>query len=273
MDTDRGGLHLSPLQLAWLRETGIDQRLLQFFTRGAAATPRAPAREAGPSQPRAIEPVPTARMNEPPQADLPAQAGGVASAGWTVLREQVAACQACGLHVGRSQTVFGTGAIESVDWLVVGEAPGDRDERAGLPFQGKAGELLHAMLAAAGVGDDSGPSGSAASATAFYTNVVKCRPPGSRNPKAAEMAACRPYLLRQVELLRPRRILVLGRPAAQSLLGAQGDMEALRGRIHWLELGDGTRIPAVVTHHPASLLSRPQRKADAWRDLNLARTA
>lgn len=195
-----------------------------------------------------------------PRRDISAE--GAASPAWAALEAGILACEACGLHAGRHSAVPGTGALEAVDWLVVGEAPGEWDDRAGRPFQGKAGELLHAMLAAAGI--DAGRA-------VFYTNAVKCRPRSNRPPTAEEIAACLPHLHRQIALLRPRGILALGRLAAQALLGGSGSLEQRRGRVHTFESG-GREIPLVVTYHPASLLSQPRRKAASWRDLNLART-
>lgn len=293
----RPGLPLSAIQQAWLQEMGMDRRLLQqFVQRPSPVAPPTPVPvgqilaqlqqggQAGVQTPEgqaaslvvqatesdatAIEAAPSKR----PPAPLPKVGERAAAPAamrpvvvppleWPALKEHVAACQACSLHTGRSQTVFGEGATESVEWMLIGEAPGDRDDRMGLPFQGKAGELLHAMLAAAGL---------AADAPVFYTNVIKCRPRGNRTPRPEEIAACRPYLLRQIEMLKPRRILVLGWLAAQSLLDETADLELLRGRVHWLDTESTGRIPVVATYHPASLLSRAQHKANAWRDLKLA---
>lgn len=297
----RPGLPLSAVQLAWLQELGMDRRLLQQFVRrpepaapaalvptekilaqalqgvqSAAQIPAQPVAEnvrhmsntgeagsAPEAAPSKRPPIPLPKVGEraaPPVLVRPAVA---LPAEWPALKEHVAACQACSLYTGRSQTVFGSGATESVEWMVIGEAPGDRDDRMGLPFQGKAGELLHAMLEAAGLG---------AEVPVFYTNIIKCRPRGNRTPKPEEIAACRPYLLRQIEVLKPQRILALGWLAAQSLLADSSDLELLRGRVHWLETEGAGRIPVIATYHPASLLSRAQHKANAWRDLNLARS-
>jgi DNA polymerase len=180
---------------------------------------------------------------------------------WAELEAHVAACQGCSLFSGRSQTVFGAGPAESVDWMVIGEAPGEQDDRLGIPFQGKAGELLQAMLGCIGLGPES---------SVFYTNLIKCRPRGNRTPSPEEIAACLPYLQRQIALLKPRRILALGRVAALALLGDESDFEQLRGSAHRFRSETGIEIPVIVTYHPASLLSRSQHKANAWRDLNLA---
>ncbi|HEY9572652.1 MAG TPA: uracil-DNA glycosylase, partial [Pusillimonas sp.] len=166
-------------------------------------------------------------------------------------------------HTGRSQTVFGSGASHAPQWMLIGEAPGDFDDRAGLPFQGKAGVLLQAMLASIGLEAD---------ASVFMTNLVKCRPLGNRTPRPDEIAACKPYLQRQIALLKPQRILALGRLAAQAVLEVDAELDALRGQVHQVRSESGQEIPLVATHHPAALLMRPQHKADAWRDLNLARS-
>lgn len=174
------------------------------------------------------------------------------------LRHQVVTCTACGLCQGRQQAVFGSGATPA-SWLVVGEAPGEQEDRQGLPFVGRSGQLLNAMLAAVGMSREQ---------NVFITNVIKCRPPGNRNPKPEEIAACSPYLMRQIALLQPARILVLGRFAAQTLLGTDASIGSLRGRLHRLKTEQG-EIPVVVSYHPAYLLRSPSEKARSWQDLRL----
>lgn len=176
------------------------------------------------------------------------------------LREQVLACSACGLCQGRRHAVFGHGATPT-RWLVVGEAPGEQEDRQGHPFVGRSGQLLDAMLAAVGMSRDK---------DVFITNVIKCRPPGNRNPKPEEIASCSPYLMRQIALLKPERILVLGRFAAQTLLGTDATIGSLRGRVHTLKTDEGVDIPVIVSYHPAYLLRSPSEKARAWQDLKLA---
>src|SRR5690606_9727072 len=176
------------------------------------------------------------------------------------MREQVVQCTACGLCNGRRHAVFGTGA-QPARWMVVGEAPGEQEDRQGLPFVGRSGQLLDAMLASVGMSREK---------DVFIANVIKCRPPGNRNPKPEEIAACSPYLMRQIELLKPERILVLGRFAAQTLLGTDATIGSLRGRRHELAAEDGRKIPVVVSYHPAYLLRSPAEKARAWQDLRLA---
>ncbi|MFZ7197243.1 uracil-DNA glycosylase, partial [Bordetella avium] len=177
------------------------------------------------------------------------------------LQQEVLACTACGLCQGRKHAVFGDGA-QAARWMVVGEAPGEQEDRRGLPFVGRSGQLLDAMLASVGMSREQ---------DVFIANVIKCRPPGNRNPKPEEIAACSPYLMRQIALLRPERILVLGRFAAQTLLGTDAAISSLRGRQHVLKTEAGREIPVVVSYHPAYLLRSPAEKARAWQDLQLAR--
>lgn len=187
-------------------------------------------------------------------------AEAVKNANLDELREQVVACTACGLCQGRRHAVVGQGATPT-RWLVVGEAPGEQEDRQGHPFVGRSGQLLDAMLAAVGMSRET---------DVFITNVIKCRPPGNRNPKPEEIAACSPYLMRQIALLKPERILVLGRFAAQTLLGTDATIGSLRGRLHKLTADDGVQIPVIVSYHPAYLLRSPSEKARAWQDLKLA---
>lgn len=206
-----------------------------------------------------------------PQHELPTD--------WAALSAHADACQACGLHAQRDQLVFGAGDTDQPDWLIVGEAPGKADDRTGLPFQGKAGKLLHAMLIAVGAHPTSLVLGGEQQAipawsqptSVYFTNLIKCRPLGNRSPEPAEIASCSPYLMQQIDMLQPRRILALGRLAAQALLGADADIEDLRGQVHPLTTTSGKTIPLVVTWHPAALLMHPQNKHQAWIDLNLAR--
>lgn len=177
---------------------------------------------------------------------------------WAMLREEVAACIRCGLCKGRTQTVFGVGDRHA-RWMVIGEAPGAEEDRRGEPFVGRAGQLLNSMLQAVGLARES----------VFIANVLKCRPPDNRDPRPDEIASCLPYLLRQVALVDPAIILVVGRIAAQTLLGSDAPLGRLRGRVH--AFGEaGT--PLVVTYHPAYLLRSPGEKRKAWDDLKLARS-
>jgi DNA polymerase len=177
-----------------------------------------------------------------------------ASPDWAELRASVAQCARCRLHEGRTQTVFGVGNA-TADWMIIGEAPGAEEDRRGEPFVGRAGKLLDEMLRAVGLTRDA----------VFIANILKCRPPNNRDPKADEAAACRGYLEQQISLVQPKIILAVGRIAAQQLLESDAPVGRLRGRVH--SLG---QIPVVVTYHPAYLLRSPSQKRKAWDDLCLA---
>ena len=177
---------------------------------------------------------------------------------WDVLRERVAGCTACAeLCRTRTQTVFGVGNTRA-EWLVIGEAPGAEEDRQGEPFVGRAGQLLNAMLLAIGLPRE----------TVFIANVLKCRPPGNRDPKPDEVSKCLPYLSNQIALLKPRILLAVGRIAAQNLLGTDAPLARLRGKLH--AFGEAN-TPLVVTYHPAYLLRTPADKRKAWEDLKFAR--
>jgi len=193
--------------------------------------------------------------------DAPAAASAVAAtpagqATWGELRVLVTECRACGLCRQRKQAVFGVGA-ETAPWLFVGEGPGAEEDAQGDPFDGPAGKLLDAMLAA--IGCERGRD-------VYIANVVKCRPPGNRTPTVEEAAACAPFLDRQIELVAPRIIVALGKAAASRLLGTEVSIASLRGKVH-----DYRGIPVVVTYHPAYLLRSLTEKAKAWEDLLFAR--
>ena len=175
---------------------------------------------------------------------------------WDQLADAVAQCTACKLSATRTQGVLGAGD-RTADWLIVGEAPGAEEDAQGEPFVGPAGKLLDAMLASIGLarGDN-----------VYLTNVLKSHPPGNRNPEPDEVAACRPYLLAQIELIQPKLILALGRFAAQNLLDTDDAIGSLRGRVHTFQ-----GVPLVATYHPAYLLRKPTEKTRAWEDLCLAR--
>ncbi len=176
------------------------------------------------------------------------------------LREAVSTCRACGLCEQRRNAVFGNGAQQQAQWLVVTDPPDDTDDASGEALGAEAGRLLDRMLLAAGqrrTGED---------ATAFVTPIVKCRPPRGRAPQPAEFDACEAVLARQVELLQPRLVLAMGLQAARRLTGLAEPLGKLRGRVHtWRGL------PVVVTYPPAYLLRSPADKAGAWDDLCLAR--
>ena len=177
---------------------------------------------------------------------------------WSALRAEVTPCRGCELHRTRTQTVFGIGDVRA-RWMVIGEAPGYEEDRTGEPFVGRAGQLLNAMLRAVGLDRSD----------VYIANVLKCRPPGNRDPRPEEIVRCAGYLRRQIELVNPRIILALGRIAAQSLLNSTAPLGRLRGQMHFLPAG---KVPVVVTYHPAYLLRSPLHKRRAWEDLVRART-
>lgn len=193
-----------------------------------------------------------------PTRPLPDPDSGDASSGlgWEALEARIRECEACGLCRRRKQAVPGVGDRQA-DWLFVGEGPGAEEDERGEPFVGQAGRLLDAMMASIGLkrGED-----------VYIANAVKCRPPNNRTPETAELAACFPYLQRQIALLRPRLIIALGRPAAQALLNEEVRIAASRGKLH-----AHNGIPVVVTYHPAYLLRNLQDKSKAWEDLCFAR--
>jgi DNA polymerase len=189
----------------------------------------------------------------------------IAAMGWDELQQAVSACTACGLCRSRRQTVFGIGHPQA-HWLLVGEAPGAEEDARGEPFVGQAGKLLDNMLAAVGLAR----SGREPADSVYIANVLKCRPPGNRNPEPAEVAQCEPFLQRQIALLQPRLVVVMGRFAAQSLLGTDASIASLRGRVHTIDV-DGRKVPVIVTYHPAYLLRNLADKAKSWSDLCLAR--
>ena len=180
----------------------------------------------------------------------------VATYDWETLRAHALVCQSCGLREKRTQVVFGVGR-QDARLMVIGEAPGADEDQQGEPFVGRAGQLLNAMLAAIGFDRDQ----------VYIANIVKCRPPGNRDPHAEEAAACRGYLERQIALVQPKLILAVGRISAQNLLGSDQAVGRLRGTVHRFEPGD---VPLIVTYHPAYLLRRPQEKAKSWQDLQRA---
>lgn len=199
-------------------------------------------------------------------ADAPATGeASVEGMSWPELRAAVAGCTACGLCASRRQTVFGVGHASS-EWMLIGEAPGAEEDARGEPFVGQAGRLLDNMLAAV----DLSRSAEDPARAVFIANVLKCRPPGNRNPEPDEVARCEPFLRRQVALVNPRIVLVMGRFAAQSLLGTDASIASLRGRVHRIEVA-GRRIPVIVTYHPAYLLRNLADKSKSWADLCLAR--
>jgi uracil-DNA glycosylase len=240
-----------------------------------AATPRAPA--ARPEQTVHTARSDAAASSAPPDDDfawfddlpsqppsgaplVPAEArakpSSVDSLDWDALAERVAGCQQCRLCEKRTNTVFGVGD-RNADWMLIGEAPGENEDRQGEPFVGQAGKLLDNMLRSLTLARDT---------NVYIANVIKCRPPGNRNPEPDEVMRCEPYLQRQVALVKPKLIVALGRFAAQSLLKTDASISSLRGRVHTYE-----GVPVIVSYHPAYLLRSLADKSKAWADLCLAR--
>ena len=279
---------LSPRHNAMLAEMGVPV-WWHLPTTEAPATAPAPAvrgvaphlhdRALGQSQ-TAPAPAPAMGVRPPapavPMARAPAPVAiplvpvsDVSGLDWPALQQAIAQCQACALGTQRRQAVPGMGDTQP-DWLIVGEAPGEEEDRQGLPFVGRSGQLLDKMLLAMGLSRTQG---------VYIANVIKCRPPLNRNPEPQEVAQCSPYLLRQIALLRPKIVLTMGRFAAQAVLGQGGCYAAealhrlplgqLRGRIHQAQFG-ALNLPVVATYHPAYLLRSPAEKAKAWADLCLA---
>jgi len=193
--------------------------------------------------------------NESPLPAAGDRRAGIMSLGWAELKARVAGCMDCPLHAKRNKTVFGVGD-ENADWLFVGEGPGADEDAQGEPFVGQAGRLLDSMLASIRLRRGQ---------NVYIANVVKCRPPGNRNPEQAEAAACEPYLLRQIDLIRPKLIVALGKVAAANLLASDASVASMRGKVH-----DYRGTPLIVTYHPAYLLRTPPDKAKAWADLRFA---
>ena len=252
-------LSLSALQIAWLAELGIEKPWLP-------AQAALPAQHAGevvrksPSQPRPAKQAPAVVAAKPVVQKIvqtTATSEHVADlADLAALSAAVHACTACGLCSARQQAIMGEGVAQPAI-MVVGEAPGEQDDRQGQAFVGRPGVLLDNMLAAiqSGRGHD-----------AYVTTIIKCRPTGNRNPRPEEVAACQPYLMREIALQQPFTILALGRFAAQALLGSEEPLQALRERTHSIQVG-GRLIPLVVSYNPSYLLSHPNEKAAAWKDL------
>lgn len=232
----------------WVPKTGRDAGAGEgrFGNRGSGLEDSQPLNDAPPvvkveGSPTAIETAFTPALDS------------VESLGWDELHESVVSCRDCSLHQTRTQAVFGVGD-RNASLMVIGEAPGADEDRQGEPFVGRAGQLLNAMLEAIGFAREQ----------VYIANIIKCRPPGNRDPHIEETAACQPFLHRQIALLQPRLILSVGRISAHNLLGTEEAVGRLRGRVHRFDPGD---IPLIVTYHPAYLLRRPQEKSKAWQDL------
>jgi uracil-DNA glycosylase family 4 len=237
---------------AVLDALGVDVYVRRSPPRPAAAAPASPSTARHVAQPPADVPLIDARRDP-----APAASGIEASLDWEALRSMVAACTRCSLCETRTQTVFGTGDLDA-RWMFIGEAPGADEDRQGEPFVGRAGQLLTSMIRALGLRREE----------VYIANVLKCRPPGNRDPRPEEAASCRGYLERQIALVSPAIVIAVGRVAAQNLLATDTPLARLRGKMHAL----GARgWPLVVTYHPAYLLRSPGEKRKAWEDLLFAK--
>lgn len=243
-------LDTSARRALMLREMGITP---QWHLRGASQEPAVEpvAVAVAMAPPAAASASPGVSKNEP-TADRRAN---IMRMDWTQIKASVASCTSCALHARRNKTVFGVGD-ENADWLFVGEGPGADEDEQGEPFVGQAGKLLDSMLAAIQLKRGS---------NVYIANVVKCRPPGNRNPAADEALACEPYLHRQIELIQPKLIVALGKVAAVNLLARDDTVASMRNKVHAYR-----GIPLIVTYHPAYLLRSLAEKARAWEDLCFA---
>ena len=252
----------------WI-ERGAEDPLLPSGTRASAAPVSAPAPAPVPPRPapfRSPEPSgraqPAAAAASGPSAHEKTLAifEGIGSATWEELARRVPLCEACGLAKTRIRTVFADGA-PGCPLVMVGEAPGAEEDMQGKPFVGKSGQLLTNALEAVGIerGRD-----------AAIVNVLKCRPPHNRDPLPGEVTLCRHFLDRQLELLAPKALVLMGRPAASTVLGTDLSIARLRGVVHEVEIG-GRRVPAIVTYHPSYLLRSLTEKEKFWHDLLAAK--
>ena len=226
-----------------------------------AAQPDEPQPEAAPQifhSPQAFhmedQPIPPRKPFPSAPAISDAVPASDRAAALQLIRDEIGDCTRCALHKGRNKIVFGDGS-PAARLMFVGEGPGADEDAQGLPFVGKAGQLLNNMISAMGLRREE----------VYIANVVKCRPPGNRVPEPEEGATCSPFLFRQIDVIRPEVLVALGATAATWLLGARQPLAGLRGRVHSVR---GTKL--IVTYHPAYLLRDPRQKKEAWADLQIA---
>ena len=212
--------------------------------------------DASPAEPKSpeYEPIPLRKPISPPPAVLTEIKPADKAAALRLIQEDIGDCTRCGLHKGRNKLVFADGS-PNARLMFVGEGPGADEDAQGLPFVGRAGQLLNNMITAMGLKREE----------VYIANVVKCRPPGNRTPEPEEANTCSPFLFRQIDVVRPDVIVALGATAATYLLGQRQPLAGLRGRVHSFR---GTRL--IVTYHPAFLLRDPRQKKEAWADLQIA---
>ena len=231
------------------RDADIATHLRYFADLGVTGVSRDPAWRTR-AQPAASAAAEHAMAQEAPR-DRPAAAALIA------LREEIGDCTRCVLHtLGRRQVVFGVGNPQA-ELMFVGEAPGADEDIQGEPFVGRAGQLLTKIIESIGI----------QRADVYIANVIKCRPPGNRNPAPEEVATCQPFLFRQIDTIGPRVIVALGTFAAHTLLGTDAPISRLRGRVHSFRGG----IKLIPTFHPAFLLRSPDRKREVWEDMKQVR--
>jgi len=199
-------------------------------------------------------PIPARRNFPAPPEIAAAVAPADRAAALQMIRDEIGDCTRCPLHKGRNNLVFGDGS-PAARLMFVGEGPGADEDAQGLPFVGKAGQLLNNMIAAMGLKREE----------VYIANVVKCRPPGNRTPEPEEGSTCSPFLFRQIDVIRPQVLVALGATAATYLLGTRQPLAGLRGRVHAVR---GAQL--IVTYHPAYLLRDPRQKKEAWADLQIA---
>ena len=238
--------------LAFFGELGVEgvSRDARWRVRDAEVGVGVPADAAPPSgavRPAAASLIPPAAASVPPAAPPPETLEEI--------RADLGECTRCKLHGGRTNLVFGVGS-PTADLVFVGEAPGRDEDRQGIPFVGRAGQLLTRIIAAIGLSRDE----------VYIANVIKCRPPNNRNPEPDEVATCEPFLFRQLDVIRPRVVVALGGFAIRTLLQTDDAISRLRGRVF-----DYRGAKLIPTFHPAFLLRSPERKRDVWEDMKRVR--
>ncbi|MCX7192073.1 MAG: uracil-DNA glycosylase [Proteobacteria bacterium] len=259
MDRREAMLRELNLYPAWVRREPVPDAVSLSHADSVSAMPEAISvkEEGGTELPLFEQPAPTVQKSAEDslrEFQMKIAGGPLADTDWPELKEKVMGCELCGLRAGCTQTVFGSGNA-AADWLFIGEAPGVDEDATGEPFVGHAGHLLDNMLLAIRL----------KRSEVYIANVIKCRPPEDRHPHVGEIDACLPYLRRQIDLIRPKIIVALGKTAASALLETDATIASLRGQLH-----EYKGIPVVVTFHPAYLLRSPMEKAKAWQDLCLA---
>ncbi len=258
-------LDLTPVQYTWLAELGVDTTWLKLSksrapTKAQSTTPAALQSTVRPDTSASAVPKIADLAKAPPQSSSVIAPQRVAAHidTWPALEQAISACQACERYQQRGRVVAGSGvARRHVSYFMVGEQPSLEDDASGQAFQGNAGELLQAMLQHARWPD---------AADMYFSYALKCRAIAGRAPLQSELDACQPWLRQQIELLEPQNIILLGRVAAQALLGDARDFEALRGQVHSYTTAGGRQIPVWVSYLPSSLLVHSGLKAQAWRD-------